>query len=840
MFKNKRLASGFNKQEVVDAFKQKLFDIWCVEPTKKCNKYKHFTMPEDYVPFPCWELWVAIGPPAGEACNLILKVEFIAPASASFVASNGADIEKPPAALMALNANAQSGRFLSRAAMNDVTAKQAVSARSPTSSIHGERLSRDKMNDKIKQLQWLSESEFLTTEEKKAYRRQIHDLMVANVSDSSSPLSSFLASSASSDVESQSVSKQRASENLTEFTSDARTRVLELGKIATDQLDIQVGLSIVPVVVPVVLFPLIENEELSQSNAEPPKCFHGMPFVDYKRWLKITHGLKSNCVVPDGSCLFESAIRCIKELKLSSEGASYAPFPILTALLDSPDWSTVTASSFRKSILTIMKSLLLCNFPALAGVYYNHLEEVILCEGEADGAKGCGIMDHALRDKGEPPQKFETTDDYFKLMAPDSAYGNLSALLAISIFCDIQIHVWIRGHDLPEVYGAETSTHYISFIKEDRTSHYDGLMWCGTCDYDARKRAKVIAAEVEKRDKAFAKERTKQRIADDLAAATKKSNELRFSLLAEQNRAAAASTASTAATAAATASLAAAEVDSTANSASCVTASEAADWTAYVTLEAETTTAKIAALPVTPAAAIVPAAIPTFTGAAAVPLNLLDVTEKSYLKTTTPETTALPVTPAAAIVLAAIPTLTGAAAASQKIFRSMSPMPPDVDADLEKDRKARDRLYSSWHKAKQSFDKLVWDRDIMRSETGTTAGKGIFAKTMIPKGSCIALYWGNLVDGASGLIHVRIPNFKLQLHELILLLVFLQCQCDTTKKLLDTYPNIKRRFSPGHAVILGRNGVNLSIDGSHHCCSTYDSHENRRDLLCRGIDVFNL
>jgi hypothetical protein len=65
----------------------------------------------------------------------------------------------------------------------------------------------------------------------------------------------------------------------------------------------------------------------------------------------------------------------------------------------------------------------------------------------------------------------------------------------------------------------------------------------------------------------------------------------------------------------------------------------------------------------------------------------------------------------------------------------------------------RERLYKPWHKTVESFNTIKWNRDICRRESGTPAGKGIFALRNLRAGTCIALYWGHLVD-ENGLIQV--------------------------------------------------------------------------------------
>jgi hypothetical protein len=859
MFKQKRIPSGFNKEEVVNAFKQVLFDKWCVEPVKKSNtKYKHFPMPEDYVPFPCWEIWVAIGPPAGEACNPILKVEFIAPPSASFLAANGADNDKPPAALVALNDNAQSGRFMSRSAIQKATSnKQAVSTPTSSSSIHGERLERDRMNDKIKQLQWLSVSEFLSESEKKAYRRQIHDIMVANCESPSSlssmtmsPLAPTTPSTTPASVAvfagSKSVSSSNAPEGL---PGAALTQSLAESRAATQLLDDRFST--------VVCTLNFGGEPGKSSIGDSPALVDEVPgfdrllnFADYQKWLKGTHGLQAMFVPSNGACLFESVLRCIQALVACSQGAEYAPLPFLSMYF--LDWSIVTASSFRKVILTLMKSVIYCPFPALEKLGYTSFNDIISCEGEEHG-----IVDHDLRDTGNPPQKFERVDDYFKLMAPDTAYGNLSALVAIAVFCDVQIHVWIRCEDLPEIYGAETSTHYISLLKEDRMSHYDALTWtdskCHT--FAARSRASFFRDEVDFRD------RQRRQMAAQKAAAERLQQELKMADDKRQSREAAQRRSLAEA-------LTAAAADASASPAkdvvACVSTSEEAEYRNFVerndgaipaasasafsaptSMDADSKTAaasaaaasaasqssqmKSAAIPAAfvslaqnEAAAVsavaasaasqpskkkrssasskVPTTITTLgmaTGAALIKSKLVEhsdaavqkwarsptpgclpplmatpqhtvrnqpTTDEVFLKAVLSADISERCAAAGRVMMEAIGALTdaapvaaasAAASAAPQQKRSRSKSPRDLGKDYEKEIKKCEKLYSDWHKAKESFDTLKWDRDIYRGHT--THGKGIFAKTRIHKGTCVALYWGNLVDH-KGMIHVRIHH----------------------------------------------------------------------------------
>ncbi len=225
-----------------------------------------------------------------------------------------------------------------------------------------------------------------------------------------------------------------------------------------------------------------------------------MEFSDYKEWVKHVHHFHIISALPGGACLFESCLGCIRRLVSCSGGSSYKPLPIFSRL---EGWNTLNVSTFRTFILMLMKSMLLCNFASLDNLSYSSFEDIILDEG-----KNVGIIDHALRDSGKGPQSFESTDEFFDLMSSDSAYCNMSCLLAITVFCDIQIHVWVNGQDLPEIYGGK-STHYISLIKSDRISHYDGLTWknASSHNFDANAASRTVRNEQDIREKAFQKKR---------------------------------------------------------------------------------------------------------------------------------------------------------------------------------------------------------------------------------------------------------------------------------------------------------------------------------------------
>ncbi len=253
-----------------------------------------------------------------------------------------------------------------------------------------------------------------------------------------------------------------------------------------------------------------------------------LSFDDYKAWLQCVHGFRVMFAQPKGACLFEATLLCIQELVLSSAGDSYKPLPMLTLVFS--NWKSLTVTAFRQFILSYMRSTLTCSFQSIQNSYYDSFEDIILDEG-----KTCGIMDYALRDSGKDPELFETTDAFFDLMSPESAYCNLSCLLAITVVLDIQVHVWVRGQDLPEIYGSRASQHYISLIKSDRIAHYDGLMWLNPQRhvFDARTAFNKVQEEKDSRDKAFQKIRAKE--ARDLKE--KLDHDKQVTLLAETNRA---------------------------------------------------------------------------------------------------------------------------------------------------------------------------------------------------------------------------------------------------------------------------------------------------------------
>ncbi len=118
-------------------------------------------------------------------------------------------------------------------------------------------------------------------------------------------------------------------------------------------------------------------------------------------------------------------------------------------------------------------------------------------------------------------------------------------------------------------------------------------------------------------------------------------------------------------------------------------------------------------------------------------------------------------------------------------------------------------MINSVLQAMESLENLKWPNHIERKDSGTPAGKGIFAKKQISSGDCVARYWGHLVD-SSGLIHIP---------------------CESTSNLFISVPDCRRTFSKAHCVALMQQPVNLFVDGSHHTTSKYDDGcENRNGI----------
>jgi hypothetical protein len=91
----------------------------------------------------------------------------------------------------------------------------------------------------------------------------------------------------------------------------------------------------------------------------------------------------------------------------------------------------------------------------------------------------------------------------------------------------------------------------------------------------------------------------------------------------------------------------------------------------------------------------------------------------------------------------------------------------------------------------ENFATIQWLRDIERRESGTPAGKGIFAKRFIPSGTVVGLYWGHLVDD-KGVVRIV---------------------CETTAALLQGCPEAIRPIKKSHMASVMGVASNLCVDG---------------------------
>ncbi len=283
-------------------------------------------------------------------------------------------------------------------------------------------------------------------------------------------------------------------------------------------------------------------------------------------------------------------------------------------------------------------------------------------------------------------------------------------------------------------------------------SHYDALTWtdskCHT--FEASSRARFFRDEVDARDLAARKQAAKKYTEERLQQELKKANDRRICHEMSEKRAAAELL--TAATAAA--------LPVATDNIACVSTSEEAALQGQIQNE---TAAAFAASAAAAAAAVMSVAATSAAPSPVVPQQQAAAASEAPTPAVPAAASeapapAVPQQQAAAASEAPAPAkgdlAPAAASAAKKNVRSLSPCPVNLKNEAEKEMLAREKLYDKWHKAKQSFDTLQWDRDIMRGNTDSD-GKGIFAKVNISKGACVALYWGHLVDH-TGLIHVRV------------------------------------------------------------------------------------
>jgi hypothetical protein len=541
--------SGCNgKQEMKDKLKLVLFKKWMMAPTKKGGhtNYKAFAMPHDFLPFNTWDLWCEIGP-GGSKKSPVFIDECCTPVE-KFTPGDGTSCDKVPDDITRLNLESSKTMFESRdharlkSQKTDAGKVVKTEFTSPR-AVDIYRRNRQTQQDTIARLSLLSTSKYASADEQQKYEKELFEYvrgiqndseLQSNTTASSTPLSRIdgsipydVAATTPGSQSSQSQSKvtphveigDATTSLLMDISSSSKNLLHKYDdKLCTDQIT------------PAKVFVAVADEPGVVD--EVPTFSSKMGHKEYLQWLKGVYGLKEICVPSQGMCLYDAALLCIRQLKVFSGGkVAYKPEPVIDLIIT--DWSTVTVSVFKDTILSCMKSVLLSTFEALSSQYYKSFEEVILDEG-----KHFGIVDYDLRDSGKPPATFETTDHFFELMASPGAYGNVSSILAISVFCNVQIHVWTYGLDLPEIYGADSSTHYISLVKGCRCSHFDMLVCChsSTHNFDAQSRSKVVKEEADRRDREGMAAKTAERALERKENEAQKVKDRAASAKAEENR----------------------------------------------------------------------------------------------------------------------------------------------------------------------------------------------------------------------------------------------------------------------------------------------------------------
>jgi hypothetical protein len=501
------------KQEMKEKLKLVLFKKWMMAPTKKGGhaNYKAFPMPLDFLPFNTWDLWCEIGPGGGSKKSSVFIDECCTPI-AKITPGDGASAHIIPDDITRLNVAYDSKtQFESRDAGRQ---KSKILPRpaefSSPRSVDVYKRNRQTQQDNIARLTLLSTSKHATDAERLKYDKELFEYL-KHIQNTFSEMKSPAAPASPISVVAVSPSVAPATpatppplgipgpctQSLLREVSSSSKHLL--GKFDTQLCDA------LPQTDSAQIISAADSERARGGTTilvDIPIFAEKMGYSEYLQWLKCTHSLKESCVVSDGMCLFSSALLCIQQLKvfsgklLSGNDDVYKPEPILDALIR--DWSTVTASVFKEHILTLMKSVLGASFDALTCCSFQNFSEAILDEG-----REYGIVDYDLRDTGKPPALFDTTDEFFRLMASPGAYGSDSSILAISIFCNVAIHVWVYGKDLPDIYGSYGNNHYISLVKKCRSSHFDALVGCNsvTHNYDAKERWSVVIAEDSRRNR---------------------------------------------------------------------------------------------------------------------------------------------------------------------------------------------------------------------------------------------------------------------------------------------------------------------------------------------------
>lgn len=478
--------------DVVEKLRRQLFAVWVTTNDQGVIAYR--TRPIEtcpgWTPGPYWTSWIILGPPAGDvACALLSDLSAEPKASGD---------DKMPIELISLLNDKFTSRKDQRDSGKAVAAATAAKVMEPSTSSTPVKLLPDRPRDGIKlfnaytkerELRLQRVEKLLLITEKtstffetytKEYKSILEEPLITLQSclehlsgDLRSPLSvrSCLASPLSFGSEHPSSFVATIDEFVAAPAIFVEVADAGLGAtsfvIQTDQMHQNLSAPFADRTCVISAADrtatVFGQDHLGQTLlGQAPENQTKVTKETYFDWLERAEKFSIVPAAPDGACLFESTLHCLKEIWYSdSAWAEDAMFQM--------NWREATVIEFRLAILLLMKNMQTIPFDALTNFGHNSFRGLILEEGIDHG-----IMDHALRNSGNPPQLYSSTAEYFELMKKTSAYGNQSALLAIAILCNVTVNVYIApGHEA-EVYNPGQQQ-AIYLVKMDRGSHYDAM-----------------------------------------------------------------------------------------------------------------------------------------------------------------------------------------------------------------------------------------------------------------------------------------------------------------------------------------------------------------------------
>jgi hypothetical protein len=459
LFPNGKMASGASElAEYAEKLRLILFKKWCFEPTSKGSKiiYKSQQMPQHFIPFTTWKLWVRIGPSAGKFCRAVFNNECCNPAAPPDT-KNGADTSQLPKNVESLVTMSQAGKaqFYSRRDMRKFESPKA----GPAVATVPAGISKSAIKDQIKHLKYLVSCPHTSESDKTKYGERLFKLHTMMLEDFEDGLSSRTHISVSGDTETTDISSSEKIMPADEAGPHSLT-LISNAQARSDSFFVEFQRKDSPVAPsPKRLF---QPEDTSYKASSTSSCkslqYQTGVLNEYLDWLteyKILYIVPTNA---DGRCLFQSALHGIKELVYNnSDYKVWGP---------TPDWKTFSASMLRSHVLKLMEDCLEMPFTVLGS---ENFEDLIMKEG-----KEIGIVRSAWSDCSNPPEMFRDCSTFFDAMQNERTYGMLSCVLAIAIFFKVQVHVWAIGFAEPTIHNP-TAKHTINLFKKDKSAHYDSL-----------------------------------------------------------------------------------------------------------------------------------------------------------------------------------------------------------------------------------------------------------------------------------------------------------------------------------------------------------------------------